>query len=256
MDRSPKHGTVLGVKVSITDESEVIDFVEECLRKKRKFFITTPNPEIIVQAQNDQDLKDAINSSDLALPDGVGLRFAGIKQRVTGRAVFRKLLRYADKKKLKVYLLGASSDVNSKALKKAQKIYPSAKTKGTGGIQIDNKGYSVTERDKKMSLDIIKDIDGFNPHILFVAFGAPKQEKWIYHNLHNLNIGGAMVVGGAFDSFVGKTVPPPKWMANAGLEWFWRMVMEPSRFRRILNATVVFPLLVLRQKITNSNGRH
>lgn len=249
MRESPKHGKVLGVKVSITEEPEVLNFVENCLKNKKKFFITTPNPEIIVQAQDDRELKEAINSSDLALPDGAGLRFAGIKQRVTGREIFRKLLKYADEEKLKVYLLGAGKDVNSKAQKKAQKIYPSAEVKGAGGIQIDIKGYYVSEKDRKMSIDIIRDINNFVPDILFVAFGAPKQEKWIRHNLDGLNIGGAMVVGGTFDYFTGNAVLPPGWMAKAGLEWLWRLINYPSRAKRIFAATVVFPLLVIKEKV-------
>jgi len=180
ISNSPKHNKIIGVKVSITNESEVINFVENCLKNKQKFFITTPNPEIIVQAQNDQDLMEAINSSDLALPDGIGLKLSGINSRVTGRGVFESLLNLGSSNKLKVYLLGASKEVNQAAVKKAQKICSGAKIKGSPGPQLDIKAHYVTDSDKEIEKDIIKHINNFKPQILFVAFGHQSRKNGFF----------------------------------------------------------------------------
>ncbi len=155
----------------------------------------------------------------------------------------------ANEKRLKVYLLGASVVVNQAARAKINEIYPGIKVNGNGAIEVNREGYSVIDSDKKEYIGIIRDIDDFRPDLLFVALGAPKQEKWIYNNLENLNIGGAMVIGGALDFFTGQAILPPGWVAGAGLEWLWRAILEPRRVKRIFNATVMFPILVAQEKL-------
>ena len=84
----------------------------------------------------------------------------------------------------------------------------------------------------------------------------PKQEKWIYKNVKKLDVKGIIAVGGTFDYVFGKASLPPKWMEEAGLEWLWRLLHEPKRVFRILNAVVIFPLKVWRSKLrlTNTNS--
>lgn len=245
---SHREHDILGVKVSGTSKNEVLSFVVSSLRKKSKFFISTPNPEIIVAAQKDPALLKALNAADLALPDGVGL---GVSPRVTGREMFESLLKVGDRLKLKIYLLGATPEVNKATISKIKEIYPQLKVAGTGDIQINNDGYSEIEKYRKKHIDIIRHINTFQPDLLFVAFGAPKQEKWVNNNFKKLNIGGVMVVGGALDYFAGKTIRPPGWMAAAGLEWLWRAILEPQRIPRIINAVVVFPFLLTKTKINH-----
>ncbi|OGM32088.1 hypothetical protein A2803_00790 [Candidatus Woesebacteria bacterium RIFCSPHIGHO2_01_FULL_44_21] len=249
MQKSPKELKILGVKVSGISHEEVLSFVANSLQKKSKFFISTPNPEIIVMAQKDRELLAALNSADVALPDGAGLKLAGIKAIITGRQMFESLLLMANNQRLKVFLLGSTPEVNKFAIAKVKRLYPNAKVDGSGDILINNEGYSESIRDKEIHIDIIRHIDDFRPDLLFVALGAPKQEKWVYHNLEELNVGGAMVVGGALDYFAEKAMLPPDWVSRAGLEWLWRAILEPQRIKRIFNAVVVFPLLVVRFKI-------
>lgn len=248
--KSLKSHKILGVKVSGITRVQVLNFVRTSLKKKRKFFITTPNPEIIVAAQKDRELLAALNSADIALPDGAGLKLAAkIKTRITGREMLESLLLLANSKKLKVYLLGASRQVNTAAVALIKKIYPDIKIAGSGDIYINKDGYSDKENDIEKHIVILRDIDNFRPHLLFVAFGAPKQEKWVYHNLGKLNVGGVMVVGGSLDYFTGKAKLPPNWVARTGLEWLWRVIFEPRRIKRIFNAVVVFPWLLLKDKL-------
>lgn len=241
---------ILGVSVSSTTQKEVLNFVLESLKHKQKFFISTPNPEIIVAAQKDTTLKTALNSANIALPDGIGLGVAhNFKERLPGRVMFENLLRISNEKHLKVYLLGGSIEVNKKAVSRIENLYPNIKVDGSGDIHLDDEGYFVTEEEKKKYIVILKHINKFKPDLLFVAFGFPKQEKWVFNNLSNLDIGGAMVMGGALNYFVGKMPKPPRLMANLGFEWLWRLILEPKRIGRIFNAIVVFPFLVFWEKI-------
>jgi N-acetylglucosaminyldiphosphoundecaprenol N-acetyl-beta-D-mannosaminyltransferase len=255
MDKSLKHHKILSVKVASTTHTEVLNVVKNSLKKRKHsakpLFITTPNPEIVVKSQNDSELLVALNEADIALPDGVGIiyasKFLGLKlrERISGREMFEEMLELANKKRLKVFLLGGTSEVNKDALEKISKKYPKVKTKGSADIQINNKGYSVSERDRKRHIEILDTINVQKPDLLFVALGAPKQEKWALHNLDSLDVKVVMVVGGAFDYFAGKMSKPPALFARLGLEWLWRVLLEPTRIKRILNAVVVFPYLVL-----------
>jgi N-acetylglucosaminyldiphosphoundecaprenol N-acetyl-beta-D-mannosaminyltransferase len=95
-------------------------------------------------------------------------------------------------------------------------------------------------------------INEFKPHILFVGFNAPKQEKWVYKWLPHLKVGSAMVLGGTFDYFAGRAALPPEWMEKLGLEWLWRLIREPWRAPRIFNAVVVFPIRVVASRFMNA----
>lgn len=256
--KSLKQLRILSVGISSTTKEQVLGFVIDSLKKRCKFFISTPNPEIVLLAQNDKTLLEALNSADLAIADGVGLVWAaralglGKIQRIPGRIMFEDLLVMANRKHLKVYLLGATKGANEKSILKIKKEYPRIKAKGRSDIFVNKEAYSDNENDIKMHIDILRDINAFKPDILFVALGAPKQEKWIYNNLKNLDIGGAMAVGGTLDTFSGQVKKPPLWASGLGLEWLWRVVHEPSRIRRILNAIIIFPLLVAKNKLMPS----
>lgn len=240
---------ILGVDVSITGKSEVLNYLNASLKNLSKFFITTPNPEIILLAQKDRELMKALNSSDLALPDGTGLIIGGVKEIIKGRELFEDLLDIANKKGLKVFLLGGDTKTNKIVIAKINMKYRKIKAEGRGDIVLNNKGYSDTDRDISIHIDILKNINKFKPDILFVGLGAPKQEKWIYHNLDKLNVKIVMTVGGAFDYYSGKLGIVPGWMARGGLEWLWRVLQEPKRIKRIFNAVVIFPIYYfIRQK--------
>lgn len=231
--------------VNVTSKSEVLNFLDSRLKSLSKFFITTPNPEIILLAQKDRELMEALNTSDLALPDGTGLVLGGVKEIIKGREVFEDLLSIANKKALKVFLLGGDVKTNNMVVAKINKKYKKLKVEGRGDIVLNNKGYSDTKNDASIHIDVLRHINMFNPDILFVGLGAPKQEKWIYHNQDNLNVKIVMTVGGAFDYYSGKLGKVPEWMARGGLEWLWRVLQEPRRIKRIFNAVVVFPIYYL-----------
>jgi N-acetylglucosaminyldiphosphoundecaprenol N-acetyl-beta-D-mannosaminyltransferase len=255
-----KFGQIMGINVLSTTISEVLTRVEDFIsdsselgNRNVKFSIVTLNPELILMAQKVPNLKIALNSADLPVPDGVGLKVAipGLNI-IKGRELFMELIELANKKGWKVFLLGGFENEAEAASHNLQLISHNLQIKYDKGPKLDQNGEPVTEIDIKLQKDVIDKINKFAPQLLFVAFGNPKQEIWIYKqslplrgkNFPKLNIGGAMAVGGTFRYVAGLSSLPPKWMESVGLEWLWRVVHEPKRIGRIFNAVVVFPLKV------------
>ncbi|MBI1863955.1 WecB/TagA/CpsF family glycosyltransferase [Candidatus Woesebacteria bacterium] len=255
MRKGQTHATVLGVKITSKDKREVLEKVDFCLTRGKKFYITTPNPEIIVQAQDDKKLKESLEKSNISIVDGVGLKLAlkvlGFDgYRITkGREMFIELLKIANERGYKVFLLGGVNRVNKRCIEKILKEFPNINIQGNSGPKLNNDAKPVSEVDSKLYKDTLRDINMSKPDFLFVAFGAPKQEKWVFDNIENLKVKGVMVVGGTLDYFSGEASLPPEWLSAIGLEWMWRLIKEPSRISRIYNAVFVFPILVLKSRL-------
>lgn len=248
-----KYVNILGVRVDSTSEGEVLAKITQKIASKAKFYVVTPNPEIIVRAQKDSELREILNKADLALPDGSGLKIAEPNLTIVrGRDVFVSLLKEASMRKWKVFLLGGTRDANQRAIKKAKLFYNSINIKGEAGATIDLKGEPVSEVDIRIQSDVLDKISIIQPDILFVGLGAPKQEKWIYKNFEKLEARCIMAVGGAIDYLAGTAKLPPVWMKKLGLEWLWRLLNEPWRFTRIISAVVIFPLKVIKSKLTGT----
>ena len=250
--KNQEFGQIMGIKVLSTTLPELLIGVESLISHNVKFYILTPNPEIILMARKNKNLKNALNGTDLAIPDGVGLKFAipGLKI-IKGRELFSDLITLAAKKKWKVFLLGGLEDEAELTARKLKILNLKLKIEYARGPKLNENGEPATEIDKKLEKDATDKINKLAPQILFVAFGNPKQEIWVHENYSKLNIGGAMAVGGAFRYAAGQVSLPPRWMAGLGLEWLWRVLTEPKRIGRILNATIVFPVKLFLYKISD-----
>lgn len=229
---------ILGVKIDSLSFSEAMIIVNSLVHQKKHSQIVTVNPEFVIAAQKDEEFRKIINQADLAVPDGVGLLWAAkrkgtpFRERITGVDLTWAICRLASKKGFKVFLLGAKEGVAGKAARNIKHRYPGIKIVGTyAGSPDDPATLYLVKRSK--------------PDILLVAFGAPKQDKFIYHLKKMTNIPLAMGVGGTFDYIAGTASYAPKWMRKIGLEWFWRMITQPSRINRIITATIRFPLAVI-----------
>lgn len=250
---------ILGIKIDSTPKMELLKLISEKLRNNSKFYVVTPNPEIVLQAQKNKALSDSLNSADFSIPDGFGLVLAAKFLRGTsievikGRIFMLNIMEIANEFKLKVYLLGASKFSNGKAVSTLGRMFPNAKMRGESGFYLDNNANPEAEIDSLKQSEVVKEINSYKPDILFVAFGAPKQEIWIRNWLPKLDIGGAMAVGGSFDYLSGIAKLPPVWISSLHIEWFWRLIQEPKRVLRILNALILFPILVIRSKIQNGH---
>ena len=145
--------------------------------------------------------------------------------------------------------------MREKAKQELIKVYKNIKIQANSAPRYGNNGQPASEEDRKLHKSLISKIKMFEPDLIFVGLSAPKQEKWIFRNFFRLDATGAMAVGGTFN-YISKTLPfPPKWMEKLGFEWLWRLILEPKRFKRIINAVVVFPLIVFRSKFIKYDNR-
>lgn len=247
----------LDIKIDNLTKEEILDKIKFFLSLQRKQFkIFTPNPEMIVDSQNDLYFKEVLNSGDLNICDGRGIElFSKNKiKRMAGVNVMKEILKIAEQDNYSVYFLGSGNEkVIEHLIINLKKDYPKIKISGANkGLKI---GSILIEGINKLSLnieennDILADIAMADPDILFVAFGHGKQEKWIYEYLKDLpNVKIAMGVGGSFDYLSKKIQRAPKILQKLGFEWLYRFIKEPKRWRRIFKAVIVFPYLAFKNK--------
>lgn len=222
---------ILGVPVHPLNMNESVAVLEEKLQKKEQAFVVTANAEIIMMCQQDKEYNNIVSEqADLVLPDGAGAVWAGrylgneVPERVAGFDLYNQLLKLSADKGYKAYFFGGAPGVAEAAKNKAEELYP--------GVQIVGcrNGY-FTEAEEEA---IIKEINDAAPDMLFVALGAPKQEKWLVKYRNQLKPRVLMGIGGSFDVLAGKMERAPKWMQEASLEWAFRLYKQPSRFMRML----------------------
>ena len=235
---------ILDVKIDGLSFSQVKQKITQFLNTPGLKQIVTVNPEFVLAAQKDREFKKILNQAELSVPDGFGLKIAGIileekiGERITGVDLTWELAKMAAEKGDSIFLLGARSGVAEKTAKRLKFLYPNLKIAGTYAGKPEEGG--IIERINKSGADI-----------LLVAFGAPKQEKFIYQHHHELKCKLAMGVGGTFDYISGIMPRAPRWMRSLGLEWLYRLIKQPSRLGRIFRAVIIFPGRVLGYKIFN-----
>lgn len=237
---------ILGIKISEATKEQALQKVAEFLNSSGQHTVFTPNPEIVVKAQKDEYFKKVLNSGDLNLCDGMGLQIFTKIKRIPGVDFMINICQLAAEQGRGVYLLGAGNDeVVGKTFEELNKKFPSLHISGY------NKGPELDESlMQKFDGPIFEQINQSGAEVLFVAFGMGKQEKWIYENLNKIpNVKIAMGVGGSFDFISGKVKRAPLFLRQIGLEWMYRLIQQPSRIGRILNATLRFTWLVLFNKI-------
>lgn len=211
----------------------------------KAFFIATPNPEMLLETRKNPEFKKILQKqTDLNIPDGFGVILASklqrtpLLERVTGTDLMQSLCQNTPNG-TKIFLLGAAPKVVEKVKIILGKKHNNIKVAGTYS------GSPAPEEEKNIRARINKS----GAEILFVAFGAPKQEFWLARNLAHLpNVKIAMGVGGAFDFIAGAKKRAPKFMRQIGLEWLFRLIQEPKRIKRIYNAVIKFPFTFLTKR--------
>lgn len=235
---------ILGVPVHPLTMQEAVEELEGRLLEDSQTFVVTANAEIIMMCQQDAAYNRIITQeAELVLPDGAGAVWAGrylgyqVPERVAGFDLYNKLLALSAQKGYKAYFFGGSPGIAEAAKAKAESLYPGVSIVGC------HNGY-FTEADEQ---DIINDINASGAEMLFVALGAPKQEKWLSEHRKQLQPKILMGIGGSFDVLAGKMERAPKWMQDASMEWAFRLYKQPSRFMRML-ALPKFVLKVVASK--------
>lgn len=230
---------ILGVKVDSLTMKEATEFLVQAVEKDGLTTVYTPNSEIILHAYKTPEYCDILNDGSLVTADGIGVVYASkilgspLPQRVSGFDLANELLKELAPKGKTLYLFGGKPGVAQKASEKICELYPGIKIVGTSD------GYF----DSKKEAEIIKDINEKNPDLLFVCLGFPKQETWLDTHT-DLNARVAMAIGGSLDVFAGEVKRAPLIYQKLGLEWFYRLLKQPSRFMRML-ALPKFGLTVL-----------
>ncbi len=235
---------ILGVPINNVNLNEALGLVLLYLEDNEKKIIFTPNPEFIMNAINDKEFMDILNKSNLNIADGIGVvigaRILGynIKERVAGFDLVQSLFSNIKNTDKTVYFLGASEETVVMAKEMMTKKYRGLKIIGT------HNGYFKDEEDNI----IIDQINELSPDILLVGLGSPRQEKWIYNNKDRLNVKVMIGVGGSFDVMSGNVKRAPKIFIKLNLEWFYRLITQPTRFKRMLKLPL-FIIEVLKYKI-------
>jgi N-acetylglucosaminyldiphosphoundecaprenol N-acetyl-beta-D-mannosaminyltransferase len=228
-------------------------------------WINTPTVEQVVSAQTDDTFRHILNSSNFSLPDGAGLIAAinilhffkklpknspKVGSRIVGIDFMQEVIKLAAKKDKKVFLLGGIGKTGKLAAKKLKIDYPNLKISSWSGSE------NIAKESLSEHRQTLEKIRSFKTDILFVAFGAPWQEAWIYSNRKQLAKAGvkvAMVVGGSLDIISGNLTRAPKILRLLGLEWSWRLMLEPSRIKRQIRL-ITFIRMVAKSLITAKNN--
>jgi N-acetylglucosaminyldiphosphoundecaprenol N-acetyl-beta-D-mannosaminyltransferase len=238
--------SILGVDFVNTTMQEMLACLKSHLLKEEKAFVVTANPEIVMFAEKDAAYKQLLKKATYITPDGIGVVKAAkmlnepMIERVTGYDMLRGLLKIANDETLKVYMIGAKPEVLEKAVTNVKKEYPNLTIVGT------HDGYFNEEEGKK----IAKDIAEKEPDLVFAALGFPRQEQWIASYYDTYKKGIFMGVGGSFDVLAGEVKRAPVIWQKLNVEWLYRLVKQPSRWRRML----VLPLFMMEVKKHKNKG--
>lgn len=234
---------ILGVEFINKTKQEFVFEILSRIKKQEKTFAVTANPEIVMYARNHSSYMKILEHAHMVIPDGIGVvkgaQILGkpLKERVPGYELLLELLAEADKKALKVYFLGAKESVVTKAVSNVVAQYPNIDIVGYRDGYFDLKDEKVLEEVKQK-----------NPDMVFAALGFPKQELWISQYLEIADKGFLMGVGGSFDVLSGTSQRAPEFYLKHNLEWFYRLLKQPTRFKRML-ALPKFVIAVYLQKI-------
>jgi len=239
-----KRVEVFGVPVDCVDMAQAVDVVESLIKGDSAKAVIAVNPEKVIKAQTDHQLLIVLNESGLLIPDGIGLVAAvkilglGSLSRVPGAELMPAICERAAQKGYSVFLYGANSEVNLGARQALLQKYPTLKIVG------GKDGY-VSDADMPR---LIEEINESKADVLFIALGSPRQELWMEQFLPQLNIKVCQGVGGTFDVLAGKVKRAPYLFRRLHLEWFYRLVSQPSRILR-QTALPKFVLMVVKKRV-------
>ncbi|WP_231687827.1 WecB/TagA/CpsF family glycosyltransferase [Bacillus sp. FJAT-27251] len=223
---------------------DMVELIVGRLLNRQKTFIVTANPEIVMHAKKHENYREAVKKADYVVPDGYGIILASrildrpIPERVTGYDLTIRLLELSNQHQWKVYLLGGSEEVNAAAAENIREAYPNAQLVGK------HHGFFDWKESK-----IPTEIGELQPDIVLVALGVPRQELWIASHLDQYSHGIFIGVGGSIDVLAGTVKRAPKAWQALRVEWLYRLLKQPSRWRRML-ALPEFVMEVFRGKFS------
>ena len=243
-----KEKKILGITVTPESKSSVLEKILKYIRQPTDFFhIVSLNPENLMVTTENNLFKKVIETAQIKIVDGVGIvlasRLIGVEvgERVIGVDLMEELLRMASDRCLRVLMIGGKENLALRLAKCYADEFPEAKFKGMQGIE------DIKNIRKEEEIRIFSIVAAYKPQLVFVAFGSPDQELWL--DSHKKEFVGCVVmgVGGAFDYLSGKIVRAPIFIQKLGLEWLYRLVIQPWRWKRQLRL-FRFIKLILQEK--------
>lgn len=220
---------ILGIDFLNIGFSEVVELLTERIEKNDKTFVVTANPEIVMYTRENHEYKKIVRSADIVVPDGSGIILAAkvlhspLRERVTGYDLMMELLKLANEHQWQIYLLGGQEETNQNAAANIRRQFPDAQLVGS------HNGFFNWEDNT-----IREEIQSVRPDLIFVCLGFPRQEKWIAENIDHFSKGIFIGVGGSIDVLAGEVKRAPVVWQKMNLEWFYRLMKQPSRFGRML----------------------
>ncbi|MGH3471709.1 MAG: WecB/TagA/CpsF family glycosyltransferase [Nocardioidaceae bacterium] len=229
MSVTPERVRVLDVPIDFLDLSSGVEQVVSAAQERRFFQVATVNLDFLVHSRRDDEVDRILRGADLNVADGAPVVWAGRclgvrdAKRVAGVDLVLALAAEASKRSLRVFLLGGEHGSAAGAAGALIAAYPE--------LAVGHFEPSRARLEEMQDAAILERIAADDPHILLVAFGHPKQEKWIRRNRAALPM-VCIGVGGSLDLIAGRHPRAPRWMQNAGLEWGFRLACEPRRLTR------------------------
>ncbi len=269
----PASVEILGVRFDNLTRAQAAKRVAELVRADGKGYVVKPYSEFMARARRDDSFRQILNGASLCLPDGVGILWAAhyvslpggrlralaqfplslaamfirpsalrrpVREAMHGVDLMWEVLAALDGIGASVYLLGGTADELAGTRREIAARLPGLRVAGA------RDGYFRTTGDENER--VIAEVNAAKAQVLFVALGAPKQERWIAENIGRLGVNVAVAEGGSFSFISGATRRAPGWMRRAGLEWLFRLARQPSRLGRQL-ALPAFVWLVFRERL-------
>lgn len=219
---------IMGLRFDNVTMDEALAAAEKLLEQEGAARVVTPNAEIAYEALHDASLCALLNEAELVLPDGAGVVLASrllktpLKQKVAGVEFAEGLLGVLARTGKRLYLLGGKPGVGELAAQKMRARHPALEIVGIAD------GYFQDET------PVVEKINASGADVLFVCLGAPKQELFMQRHRAQLKVRLMAGLGGSLDAFAGTVKRAPRWMIRLNLEWLYRLIKEPKRFKRML----------------------
>lgn len=224
-----KYVHILDLPFHHITKEKLLNQLQQNIKAEKKTFIVTANPEIAMYAHCNLSYKKIVKLADHIIADGIGIIYGAkilktpLPERIAGFDLMVNLLELANREQLRVYFLGARENVITQTVENVQRDYPKLKIAGY------HHGFFATDDEQ-----IVNKVKETQPDLVFVALGFPKQEEWIHRHYDEFQKGIFIGVGGSFDILAGAAKRAPDFWIKLHLEWLHRLLMQPTRWKRML----------------------